>query len=149
MIMKKSLIILGLLLIFILLILFNQKKAQREILMSQTPVYKISLVNPPLSASANQPVDFTWQVIAPDTATTISTTIYYSPVSSPSALTTGNSPQAVGYSYKLTDYLDGSFFLPDTFSATANFIKGTIFYRAYAKVGNQHLWSEEKKLDIY
>ncbi|MBU1200415.1 hypothetical protein KJ953_02665 [Patescibacteria group bacterium] len=146
--MKKLFLGSGLLLIFLLLILFNQKKAQREIFLSQTPVYKIALVKLPLNASANEPVEFVWNITAPDTATTPTTTIYYSPISSPSALTIKDSPSAVGYSNWLTDYLSGNFFLPDTFSATASFLKGTIFYRAYAKVGDQHLWSEEIKLTV-
>jgi hypothetical protein len=139
---------LGLLLIFSLLIFYNQQKAQKDILSSQTPIYDIALVNSPLNALANNPVDFTWNIEAPDTETTTSTTIYYSPVSSPSALTTEDSPQAAGYSFNLTDYMDGRFFLPDTFSSSISFLKGTIFYRAYAKVGNQHLWSEEIKLEV-
>ena len=145
----KILKVLTPLLIFILLILFNQKKAQKAILSSKIPRYKIILVNPPAKTSANQLVEFTWNVEAPDTATTPTTTIYYSPVSSPSALTIKDSPEAVGYSYHLTDYINGSFSLPDIFSARTSFLKGIIFYRAYAKVGSQHLWSEELKLTVY
>jgi hypothetical protein len=145
--MKKA--IFYLLPIFLLLIYFNLSKAQRDIRLSQIPKYQITLTNPPLDASANQPVDFTWNVQAPDTATTTLTTIYYGHVSSPSALTTSNSPQAVGYPYSLPDYSTGNYFLPDTFSASTSFFKGNIFYRAYAKVGNQHLWSEEKRLDTH
>ncbi|MBU1071055.1 hypothetical protein KKG65_01425 [Patescibacteria group bacterium] len=146
--MKKLFLGSSILLIFILLILFNQKKAQKEILLSQIPIYKINLINPPLNILTNEPVEFVWNITAPDTATTSTTTIYYSPISSPSALTIKDSPSAVGYSNWLTDYLSGNFFLPDTFSATASFLKGTIFYRAYAKVGDQHLWSEEIKLTV-
>lgn len=141
--------ILGLLLIFLSLIFFNQRKAQKEILSSKIPQYKTVLINPPLNAPTNQPVEFIWSVEAPNTATTPTTTIYYSPISSPSALTTKDSPEAVGYSYHLTDYLNGNFSLPDTFSARTSFLRGNVFYRAYAKVGNQHLWSKELKLVIH
>ncbi len=147
--MKKLFLGLGLLLVFLLLIFYNQKKAKREILMSQTPVYGVALVDSPLNASADQPVEFIWKVTAPDTATSLTTTIYYSPVSSPSALTTSDSPQAVGYYYSLTDYFDGIFSLPDTFSASTSLLKGTVFYRAYARVGNQHLWSKEYQLEVH
>lgn len=144
----KIIKIIALPLIFLLLILFNQKKAQNEILNSKPPLYKVSLVNPILNTLANQPAEFTWNVEAPNTATTLTTTIYYGSTSSPSALTIKDSPEAVGYSRRLTDYLDGKFFLPDTFSATAKLLKGTYFYRAYAKVDNQHLWSQEHQLSV-
>ena len=146
---KKLILCLGLTSIFLLLILFNLKKAQRDIAQSTQPLYKISLINPTLNASADEPIEFSWDIQAPDTAISPSTTIYYGHVSSPSALTTNDSPQAVGYPYKLTDYLNGSFFLPDTFSTSVNLLPGTIFYRAYARVGSQHLWSSETKLVIH
>jgi len=149
-IIKRNLILsFGLLLVFLLLILFNQKKAQKEISLSKKPQYKITLINPPKKAVPGEPIEFVWDIEAPNTATTSLTTIYYGPLSSPSALTTKDSPQAVGYPNKLTDYLNGHFSLPDTFSASTSFLKGSIFYRAYAKVGNQHLWSKEIKLTVH
>ena len=137
---------LGLLFIFLSLILFNQQKAQKEILSSKIPNYSIVLSKNPTSASVNELVEFAWDVNAPNTATTTLTTIYYGFTSSPSALTSKDSPQAVGYPYKLFDYLSGRFSLPDTFSARSSFLPGTIYYRAYSLVGNQHLWSDEIKL---
>lgn len=145
---QKLFLYLGLLSIFLLLIFFNLKKAQKDIAQSEKPAYGVSLIEPVLYTSIDQQVVFNWSVEAPDTALSPSTTIYYGHVSSPSALMITDSPQAVGYPYKFNDYLIGSFFLPDTFSATANFLPGTVFYRAYARVGNQHLWSKEVKLVI-
>lgn len=147
--MKKITAGLTILLIFFSLAIFNQKKAQKEISLSQTPQYKITLNNPVLDSPAAAPVSFNWTIQAPNTSFTSFTTIYYSPISSPSALTVKDSPQAVGYAYNLTDYINGNFSLPDTFSAAASFLKGNIFYRAYAQVNNQHLWSKEIKLTIY
>jgi hypothetical protein len=148
--LNKQSLVLGIILplIFLSLILFNQKKAQKAILSSQTPLYNTSFLNSPSNAQANESVEFIWDVEAPDTAMTTMTTIYYGFTSSPSALTNQNSPQAVGYPYKLSDYSIGTFSLPDTFSASTSFLSGTVFYRSYAKVGNQHLWSEEVKLSI-
>lgn len=145
---KKLTTFFFLFIIFLLLIFFNLSKAQQDIASSTTPQYNTTLLNSPTIGLANNPVNFTWNVVAPNTANTTLTTIYYGHVSTPSALTKKDSPQAVGYPYALSDYINGTFFLPDTFSASTSFLKGIVYYRAYALVGNQHLWSSETKLVI-
>jgi hypothetical protein len=145
---KKLTIFFFLFTIFLLLIFFNLTKAQQDIASSKTPQYTTTLLDSPTLTSINKPVNFSWNVVAPNTANTTLTTIYYGFVSTPSALTIKDSPQAVGYPQSLSDYQNGRFFLPDTFSASTSFLKGTVYYRAYALVGNQHLWSPETKLVI-
>jgi hypothetical protein len=145
---KNTLLLVSFTLIFVGLILFNQEKAQQSIATGRVPRYQVTLINPPSQVVVDTLVDFKWQVDTPEFSATPLTTIYYGHVSSPSAITTKDSPVAVGYPYRLTDYLNGQFSLPDTFSSRMEFPEGNIFYRAYAKVGDQHLWSEELHLVV-
>mgnify|MGYP001381451863 CR=1 FL=1 len=149
--MNRRIIIYLLLSIFVLLglISYNYSIAQKNIKdLKQSPL-SISLDSFPAILTVGEKGRFTWSVnAAPDLSTPL-TTIYYGYTSTPSALTKGDSPDAVGYPLHLEDYAHGSFKLPDTFDANLQLkLPGKIFLRAYAKVGKEHLWTEEKYLEI-
>lgn len=142
--------ILSLLLIFCGLVYFNYFKAQNAIKNTRETVLSIEIKQPSSqSYRTNLPIEFTWNIEAPSDFQTNYTTLYYDFYSTPSALTRNDSPDAVGYHYKTSDYLNGRFFLPSTFSSTVSFAKPTrVWFRAYSNIRGNHLWTEEKYLDI-
>ncbi len=91
-----------------------------------------------------------WQLNTSVPRTTSKTGIYWSLVSTPSALPTSASPQAIGYNNFTPDYQSGQYFLPDSFSVNIDLSSQTdiIYYRAYAKLGNAHYWTAQKSLNI-
>lgn len=135
--------------VFIGLVLYNYRQAQVRLKQTRETKFEISLVESPKNASVKTPANFKWLIDAPDNFITNTTTIYWSYDSSPSALTKLDSPKAVGYPNKTEDYIEGNFKLPDEFDLNISFPKaGTIYFRAYALVGNDHLWTEEKSLFV-
>lgn len=148
MIKKFLLLSLIFLLIFSFLIYFNSLQAQKALENNQPSELSISLSQPLQKSSSTTPTTFTWQVDAPSDFVTPFTTIYYDYISSPSALTKTDSPLAVGYAHHFSDFQTGQFSLPDTFSVSQQFLPGTIFYRAYALVGKDNLWTPEYKLIV-
>lgn len=90
-----------------------------------------------------------WRVEAPSDFETTKTTVYYSKVSSPSAITKLDSPDAPSYQFHLSDYDQGFYKLPDTFEGYLTFPEaGNYYLRAYALVRGNHLWSEEVKITV-
>lgn len=88
-------------------------------------------------------VNFTWRVDGP--ATTIKTTaIYYSMVSSPGLLADDVKPENTKYTVFVKDFIDGNYNIPLQFIGNT-LIKnpGTYFYRAYALVAGNNIWSSE------
>lgn len=143
-----SVIILGAI-VFLGLVYFNYLKAQRDIQDTKPSPLSISLVSFPEKIKAGSTGTFIWTVDASSDLSTTFTTIYWGEESSPSALTKLDSPEAVGYPNSQLDYASGSFRLPDTFDVNILFSKpGNIWFRAYAKVKGEHLWSEEKLLGV-
>lgn len=90
-----------------------------------------------------------WNLDTPVPRTISQTGIYYSSVSTPSALPTSASPYAVGYNNFTPDYQSGQYYLPDSFSVNIDLSDqtGTIYYRGYAKLGNAHYWTAQKSLN--
>lgn len=143
-------ILLLLLTIFSVFILYNYRQAQKGLAEYRPAEISIFLDSYPQTISLSQPVEIDWSISAPAGLTTPFTTIYYAAESSPSALTVKDSPQAVAYANHLTDYTQGEFILPDSFSARIfplvdNF-PTTLFFRAYTKVGGSHYWTDEYQL---
>lgn len=135
--------------VFLCLIFYNFLVAQNKLKNVKDTVYTIELINPQNTAKLGEPASFTWNVNTPNNFKTNLTTIYYGNISTPSALTKASSPEAVGYPLKATDYLNGSFYLPSTFRVNLTFTKAErVWYRGYAKVGDDNLWTEEKFIDI-
>lgn len=145
-------ILLLLLITFSVFIFYNYRQAQKGLAEYRPAEVSITLDSYPQSVSLSQPVEIDWSVSAPAGMTTPLTTIYYAAESSPSALTVKDSPQAVAYANYISDYTQGKFVLPDSFSARifplVEDLPATIFFRAYAKVGDSHYWSDEHSLTI-
>lgn len=143
------LILVAFTLIFTGFIFYNYSQAQKGLKNTTDSILFISLINPRQVTTANTPTNFSWHVESPSDFQTNFTGILYGYVSTPSALTKKDSPEAVSYPFKTPDYANGSFYLPDDFDLTISFPKpGRVWYRSYANVRGNHLWSEEKYLDI-
>jgi len=135
--------------IFLALIYFNYTVARKNIQNGKSAEISTTLFSYPEAIGVDSKGLVMWSVQAPPDLKTDFTTIYYGQESSPSALTKFDSPQAVNYPYRLEEYTNGSFKLPDTFDAHITFDKpGIIYFRSYAKVGRDHLWSEEKSITV-
>jgi hypothetical protein len=125
--------------------LVTQKNLQNKLSTPQT----VTITSFPNALKPDEFGNFVWQVSASPDQKTNTTTIYYGYESSPSALTINDSPSAVGYQYSLPDYQNGSFFLPDNFDVNIAFSKvGTVWFRAYANIRGEHIWSNESSLNI-
>ncbi len=137
------------LLVFSGLVFYNYLVAQKKLKNVKDTVFSITIFNPVASAKVGEAVPFNWKIDAPSNFQTKYTTIYYGNVSTPSALIKTSAPESVKYQFSVKDYVGDSFFLPNTFSVNLTFSKPErIWYRGYAKVGEDHLWTEEKYLDI-
>ncbi len=137
------------LLVFSVLVFYNYLVAQKKLKNVKDTVFSISIVNPAVSARVGESVPFSWKVDAPSNFQTQYTTIFYGNVSTPSALLKTSSPESVKYQFSVKDYVGDNFFLPNTFNINLTFSKTErIWYRGYAKIGEDHLWTEEKYLDI-
>ena len=136
-------------LIFCGLVGYNYLLAQKNISETRPSPLGISLQSFPESVVAGQTGSFVWNVDSSPDLSTQHTTIYWGYTASPSALTMQDSPEAVGYPYRAEDYTHGTFRLPESFDLSINFkIPGKVFLRAYAKVGDNHLWTEEKSFIV-
>jgi hypothetical protein len=135
--------------IFLCLIGYNYYSAQKKINDTKPSPLGVSLLSYPDTLKSGQTGTFIWQITASPDLSTSQTAIFYGSTATPSALTMSDSPDAVGYSSREQDYWSGSFKLPDTFDVNVKFEKPGIFYfRAYAKVGNNYLWSDEHSIEI-
>lgn len=135
--------------IFIALIIFNYSRTQKNLSQTNPSPFSLELISYPEKIKSGGTGTFVWNVdVSPDLSTSF-TTIYWGYESSPSALMVKDSPDAVRYQYSQIDYATGAFRLPDTFDVNVKFDKpGRVWFRGYAKVNNNHLWSEEKFLDV-
>lgn len=135
--------------IFIGLVGYNYLVAQKKIRETRPSPLGITLVSYPETVVTGETGTFIWSVDSSPDLSTTQTTIYWSYEASPSALTQRDSPEAVRYANHSEDYFHGIFALPDNFDLNIKFDKiGKVYFRAYAKVGNNHLWTDEKYLEI-
>ncbi len=149
--MIKRLVVYSLVgLIFLLvLVYYNYTLAQKRLQEARQTQFSIDLTEFPTNSVAGQPNHFAWRVDAPESFSAVKTGIYYSYDSTPSALFKSDSPEAVNYANFSFDYAAGLFQLPDTFDLDLSFNqKGVVYFRAYALVDHDHLWTEEKQLTI-
>ncbi len=136
-------------LFFLSLVFYNYLIAQKKIHDTKAAPLGIELVSYPQEIAAGGTGTFIWHVNASPDQNTSQTTIFYGYSASPSALLAVDSPEAVSYPHFQDGYTEGVFSLPDTFDLGIKFEKpGTVFFRAYAKVGENHLWTDEKTLLI-
>jgi len=149
MIKKIALYFSGFLLTFLLLVFYNYNQAQLRLKDTRSTQLSIAMVSAPQTVSVNDPANFKWHLEAPISFTTPLTTIYWSYDSSPGALIKLDSPQAVRYHNFAEDYTNGRFHLPDDFDLNLRFgKKGTVYYRAYAFIAGDHLWSAEQSIIV-
>lgn len=135
--------------VFIGLVYFNFLNAQEAIKATKPAPLSIDLVSFPEKIQSGHTGNFIWKIDASSDLSTSFTTIYWGEESSPSALTKSDSPKDVGYPNSQVDYSNGVFRLPDIFNVNITFGKpGKIWYRAYAKIKGEHLWSAEKSLEV-
>ncbi len=133
----------------IFLVYYNYALAQRRLLGARQTQFSIELINPQIEVNAGDPSRFVWKISAPESFSAASTGIYYSYDSTPSALMKDDSPVAVNYANFTFDYATGEFRLPDTFDLNLTFDKkGIVYFRAYAKVDRDHLWTSEHQLIV-
>jgi len=131
------------------LVFFNYFQAQKKLRDTRPAPLGISLDTYPKEIPQGQSGSFSSSIEASPDLSTPLTTILYGYSASPSALLSTDTPEAVGYPYRVEDYLRGSFKLPDTFTENIRFDKpGTVYFRAYAKVGSDHLWTDEYSIKI-
>ena len=130
------------------LIYYNFRQVRQNLSTRQSE-FSVELLDSPTSGTVGERLPFKYKVNSSGNFSTTSTTIYWGPSASPSALTKYDSPEAVGYPRSVTDYLTGVYSLPETFDLNLLFDKpGSIFYRAYTKIGNDHYWSTENEIRI-
>ena len=128
---------------------YNYQKQQKNLREGRQTQFSINFEKVPATMIINQPENLSWKVDAPESFSTVSTGIYWNYESSPSALTKFDSPKAVGYPNFTEDYSSGLFKLPDTFDLNLKFPRvGTVYFRAYAKIDNDYLWTEEKRIIV-
>ncbi|MFZ2202034.1 MAG: hypothetical protein WAV56_01415 [Microgenomates group bacterium] len=133
----------------LVLIYYNYHLAQKRLREARQTQFSIELTAFPTETSTGQPNRFVWRVTAPESFSAIKTGIYWSYDSSPSALFKGDSPEAVNYANFTFDYATGLFQLPDTFDLDQSFNqRGVVYFRAYAQIDKDHLWTEEKQSKI-
>lgn len=136
-------------LVFVGAVFYNYFVAQKKIKDTKESPLTITLQTFPEIVSAGNSGTFIWNIDGSPDLKTTRTTIYWGFQASPSALTKEDSPEAVGYPYSQEDYQNGNFSLPDTFDQSIIFENPRkVYFRAYAKVGKDHLWTEERSLII-
>lgn len=147
--MKKIIVLIILILSFIGLVLINYFRAQQAIRDTKPSETNILLLSFPSELKPGDMGSFVWNVTSTSSQNIPTTTIYWGYNATPSALTEVDSPEAVSYAYHQEDFNQGIFRIPDTFSESIQFLKpGKVFFRAYAKVGNKHLWTPEYELVV-
>lgn len=129
------------------LTLYNYRLAQERLRQSRPSILAIELIEREREVARETRSNFRWRIDGPESFSAVTTGIYWGYDSTPSAVTRLDSPKALAYPNYTDDYLTGQFRLPDTFDVNLIFSKaGVVYYRAYAKVGNDHLWTEEKQI---
>lgn len=133
----------------VVLVFYNYQRQQRNLRQTRQTQFTIEFEKIPEGLIINQPKNFSWRVSAPESFSTTSTGIYWNYESSPSALSKFDSPKAVGYPNFTEDYSSGLFKLPDTFDLNLKFPRaGTVYFRAYALIDKDYLWTEEKRIMV-
>jgi hypothetical protein len=131
---------------FLILILVNTYKNKNSLTGPQSTL-SISIIDPPAITSVNNPTRVSWMIDTNASFKAKSITLFYGQQSTPSALLKTDSPKAVGYTNFTTDFLKDEFFIPYTFETILIFdAPQTIYYRAYAKVNGENIWTPEYQL---
>lgn len=146
---KEIIFIVLSLFIFLSLVYYNYLRAQQQISQVRETQFQIALTRKPEVVAKNVPVTLEWQVTAPESFAASQTILYWGYDSTPSALVKTDNPDAVRYPFSTPDYSQGYFRLPDHFDVNITFPKtGKVYYRAYARIGNDNLWTAEQSLIV-
>lgn len=133
----------------VLLVLYNYQKQQKNLSEARQTEFSIELLTVPDTMMAEVPGNYSWKVTAPNSFSTTATGIYWNYESSPSALTKYDSPKAVAYPNFSEDYSSGLFKLPETFDLNLKFPRaGVVYFRAYALIDHDHLWTDERQITV-
>lgn len=136
-------------LVFFALVGYNYFLAQKQLAKTSPTRLSVELIALPAETTVRTPTRLSWHIEGPDNFFAEKTTLFWSYDSSPSALARTDSPEAVRYTNFLSDYTEGLFRLPDDFDVNLSFPKaGLVYLRAYAKVGDNHLWTPEAKIIV-
>lgn len=126
------------LLVFLGLIFYNQNLAKESLLATKEAPLSIELVSYPETTRVGNHSTIIWRVNATNDLSTDFSTLYWS-----------NSPSPKSYERHVSDYTSGRFSLPYNFESSLSFDQPqTVYFRAYAKVRDQDLWSEEKQFIV-
>lgn len=135
--------------LLLVLIYYNYTVVQKTVGEQRETQLIIELVEAPSTLEARQRGRFVWKVDAPESFSTRKTGIYWSYDSTPSGLMKSDPPEVVNYSNFTEDYASGLFRLPDVFDLDIAFErKAIVYFRAYAKIDENHLWTKEGQVEI-
>lgn len=121
-----------------------------KVQMPATPVEEkiVYFVSAPESAIIGDFANITWAVGGGD-GKTQHTAIYYDYISHPGKFGTNVTQKSGGYAKLTPDYANGSYDLPNIFSAKIQLIQtGTLYYRAHVILDNKDYWTNERNLTI-
>lgn len=110
----------------------------------------VEILDFPATVEAGKDMAFTWKVNAPSGTKATHTGIHYGPNSISGPLGTGISPANSGYPTVVSNFLSGSFDVPNSFSSGG---KGPtnvnkIYFRAHAIIDGKNYWSDEKMIIV-
>lgn len=115
---------------------------------TQTQAPTVTVLDGPKDLVEGDIATFTWFVESiPISIRT--TTVYYGTTSDPGVLVTQALPEQTRYTRALEDFMDGSYGVPLRFvGSTPVSAQGTYFYRGYARIGEKHYWSGERRFVV-
>ncbi len=132
---------------FLLLLVFNLWQFSTQSASGEYQPSRLEWLERPTQARLGKPLTLAWRITAPTPRLAERTALFWGEESSPSAQLEG--PQSAIYPQMSPDYWQGPFVLPDRFEVTlVPDREGVLFLRLYARVDNQHLWSEEVRLQV-
>jgi hypothetical protein len=111
--------------------------------------HRVSAVNIPAEIAPGVVATFTWRVDGPPTKIS-STTVYYGEASEAGKLGKDIKPADTSYTESVKDFIKGEYDIPLQFVGNTTTPKksGTYYYRVYALVGSDNLWSDEGTFTI-
>lgn len=114
-----------------------------------TNPYQVSLSALPKEVKPGQVFTISWSVSSPQPTQSKNTAIYFSSVSTPSAVTQMDTPAALGYTNMTPDFAGGDFSIPGDFSARIQAPqKGKIYLRGFAYIDGRNVWTDEQTIEV-
>ncbi len=147
---QTFLVLITLVIVFFGLSISEFYLSKKQLLTQESqPSPSIAISIYPQQTTANEALSISWQIKASLNDNTPSTSIYYGYDSTPSAVTKQDGPLALGYPLHTSDYFQGTFPIPATFDVSLSPTSaGKLYFRAYAFVKGEHLWTPEYSVII-